>query len=83
MSRCSCGKQHRTYRTLAKCIWPRAAWIAGRGPFALLAHCSVLTVTLHETLESALAAKNVIDRTACGHACHRAHKIVRLDESAS
>ena len=28
-----CPKDHRTYRTLAKCEWPHAEWVAGEGPF--------------------------------------------------
>jgi hypothetical protein len=64
------------------CQWPRAEWIHGEGSYALLAHCHVLTVTLHPTLASAEESKTFIDRLACGHACHRAHKIVRLGHAA-
>src|SRR5919198_1244890 len=48
-----CGAKHRTYRTLAQCIWKRAEWIDGEGPYAVLAKCRKLTVTLHETVEGA------------------------------
>lgn len=71
---------HRTYRTLAECRWPRAAWVAGKGPFALVAFCDVPTVTLHETRESALASKRTIDDSACGGRCYRAHRIFDLSE---
>jgi hypothetical protein len=78
VSRCRCGKQHRSYWTLAKCLWPRAIWDGGNGPYALLAHCDVLTVSLHKTLESALDSKRQIDWTACGGRCRRDHEIVRI-----
>jgi hypothetical protein len=73
-----CQRRHRTYRAFANCVWPRAEWILGEGPFALLAHCSVLTVTLHTTLESAENDKRMIDGGACGHACHGDHEIIEL-----
>jgi hypothetical protein len=74
-----CERSHRTYRTLAKCIWRRAAWIAGEGPFALLAWCRALTVTLHATHDDALEAKRTIDLSACGGRCTGRHEIIRLD----
>ena len=74
-----CGGNHRTYRTYARCVWPRACWIVGDGPYAVLAHCRVLTVTLHPTAHQAEASKAVIDRTACGGLCHNDHEVVRLE----
>lgn len=82
MTSCRCAKQHRSQATLAACVWPRAEWIAGNGRFALLAHCDVLTVTLHHTRAGALESKVFIDRLACGHACHRAHEIFELGGAA-
>lgn len=79
----SCTTRHRTYRTLAKCIWGRRVeWVDGDGPHALLAWCDVLTITLWQDLADAVAAKRGIDRLACGHACRRDHQIVRLDLEA-
>jgi hypothetical protein len=77
-----CGAKHRTYRTLAQCIWKRAVWIDGEGPYALLARCRRLTVTLHETAEAAEESKEQIDATGCGGGCHKDHMIVQLVEPA-
>lgn len=75
----NCQAKHRTYATTAKCMFRRAAWIDGTGPIALLAWCDVLTVTLHQDLESAEKSRSFIDDLACGHACTRRHEIVRLE----
>jgi hypothetical protein len=69
---------HRRYKTLAKCLWPRACWVAGEGPWATLAHCKALTIQLHRTRERAEEAKRIIDSSACGGGCYGAHEIVRL-----
>ena len=75
----SCGEhRHRSYETLARCLWPHAAWVYGRGEWASLARCRVLTVELHRTFEGAEAAKRAIDSLGCGGGCHRDHRIVRL-----
>ena len=73
-----CERKHRTYRTLAKCIWPRAVWVVGEGPFALLAWCRDLTVTLHWDYDGAVEAKRLIDSDACGGRCTNRHEIVKL-----
>jgi hypothetical protein len=73
-----CDRTHRTYRTLAKCIWRRAEWIAGDGPYATLAHCRVLTVELHTTEAAARQALARIDEWGCGGRCYRDHDLVRL-----
>lgn len=65
----NCTRSHRDVRTLAKCMFRRAAWITGSGPYALLAWCDVLTVTLHATPEDAQPFLDQIDDTGCGHAC--------------
>jgi protein involved in temperature-dependent protein secretion len=80
----NCERSHRTYRTLARCMFPRAAWIAGEeGPIALLAWCDVLTVTLHQDYDAALEAKRIIDYSACGGRCTGRHEIVRLSPAES
>lgn len=74
-----CARRHRTYATFAKCNWPRAAWIAGTGPFAVIAYCRVTTITLHHEVEDAQAALAVIDGGGCGGRCRRHHRLVRLE----
>lgn len=76
-----CERKHQTYSTLARCIWRRTAWIAGEGPFALLAWCQVLTVSLHESEDAALESKRAIDLSACGGRCTGRHEIIRLARS--
>lgn len=76
----TCGRNHRAVRTLLKCRFPRAAWIAGDGEIALLAWCKVLTISLHEHLDDAEMNKAFIDRTGCGSRCHRDHRIWRFDQ---
>lgn len=56
----------------------KAEWIQGDGPFAVLAHCRVLTVTLHATKGEADDSKAFIDRLACGGLCTRNHEIIDL-----
>jgi len=74
-----CERRHRTYRTLAKCLWPRALWIVGEGPYATLAWCPRgLTVELHRTREAAEEAKACIDVTGCGGLCQGRHEIIIL-----
>ena len=59
----------------------RAAWIDGMGRFAVVAHCSVLTVTLWSELEDAQRALSNLDTTiGCGSVCHRDHELIRLSE---
>jgi hypothetical protein len=70
--------EHRSYRTLAQCLYRRAEWINGEGPYAVLAHCRVLTVTLWKNLPAAEEAKRMIDGGACGGRCSGDHQIVEL-----
>jgi len=71
--------KRKTWKSTANKLWrKKAAWIAGNGPIALLAHCNVLTVTLWPTLEEALGAKSTIDQFNCGGRCNRNHEIVDL-----
>ena len=74
----SCTRAHGDWHALAGCLFPTAEWIAGEGPFAVLAWCRVLTVTLHPTRADADASREWIDRCGCGGRCHRAHDVVRL-----
>lgn len=83
---CWCGRQHRTWRTMALCRWPKALWIAGNPPlsgpcFALAAWCHPGgTVTLWASQVEAEQSKRLIDRLACGGCCHRNHEIINLGE---
>lgn len=71
-----CPRQHRSYRALAKCLWPKAIWIEGEGPHASVTWCGGITVQLHETacdLWSCLAAGQF-----CGARCKGIHGHVKL-----
>lgn len=74
-----CRAQHRTERTFLGCAIPRAAWIVGHGPYALIAWCSVPTISLFEALDAAESKKSFIDATRCGGRCANHHEIVRVD----
>jgi hypothetical protein len=79
-----CSAQHRTFRTFANCVWPRAAWVHGEGPFALVAYCGRrVTVSLHATADAAEENKWLIDDTACVGSCCRSHEIIRLADPAA
>jgi hypothetical protein len=78
-----CDSRHRTYRTLARCIWPRAEWVSGDGPYASVSYCRVLTVELHQTAETAEKALRLIDQIACGGRCYGRHELIRLERGAS
>ena len=75
----NCAGNHRSYRTAANCIWPKAHWITGEGSFACLAWCgggpwsTALTITLWESQEEAQEAKDLIDGRACGGQCTNRH----------
>lgn len=71
-----CGRSHRSPAAAGRCIRSTAEWIRGTGRWALLAHCNVLTVTLHRSRRNAEQARTFIDRTGCGHQCSRHHDIV-------
>ena len=76
--RCRCKQDHRSYLDFAECYWKKAEWVSGEGPFAVLAHCRALTVTLHKTREKAEESQRFIDRFGCGGACDRRHEIVQI-----
>jgi hypothetical protein len=58
---------------VARRRWPRAAWITGDGPFALVAYCPPTTVTLWTTMEAAQAKRDSLDGWRCGHTCSGRH----------
>jgi hypothetical protein len=74
-----CARHHRTWTALAHCMFQRAAWITGDGPFAVIAWCGCTSVTLHPDAETAEHALEVVDGTGCGGRCVRHHDLVRLD----
>ena len=52
-----------------------ATWVQGNGPFVLLAYCGELTISRHETLESAVHWKRALDGGGCGGRCVGVHII--------
>jgi hypothetical protein len=76
-----CQSTHRTLNKYARCVWPNAIWVHGEGRYALLAHCAVLTVSLHARLEDAEKWKTIIDTSLCGGRCYRDHEIVQLNKN--
>ena len=61
----------------------RAMEITGDGPFALLAPCLGLAVSLWATAEEAEGAKNNLGQQGCGSRCNpRLHHVVDLTEPA-
>ena len=75
----NCERRHRTLRTLARCMFPKAAWVVGEGPYAVLAWCRVLTVSLHPDLDAARGSLDFIDSYHCGGRCSRRHEVVVLE----
>lgn len=75
----NCTRNHRTWRALAQCIWPRTEWINGNGKYATVAYCHVLTIMLHQTLDDAAAALHAINDTGCGGRCNNRHEIIELE----
>ncbi len=74
----SCGRTHRGYQSLAECTWSDAFYVVGDGPFALLAHCDMFTVTLYETVLEARRRKRRLDEQSCGKTCEGAHELAAL-----
>jgi hypothetical protein len=72
-----------SWQAKARKRWGRKAdWIQGDGPFAVLAPCRVLTVTLWDTRAGAEEAKKSIDKAGCGGKCNpRQHKIIDMSLS--
>lgn len=79
-----CTRKHRTYRTLASCMWPRALWVHGEGPWASVAHCGRgTTVQLCSTVDDAQTAKSFIDNMGCGGRCGRNHEVIYIDKETA
>ena len=77
--------RHRTDAAEAECLFRYAEWVAGRGRWATLAGCGVLTIILHRTKAEALASLAAIDQWGCGHRCPsnlglKRHRLVYLTE---
>lgn len=80
-ARHTCGRVHRSHRALARCRWPRAEWVMGDGPHAVLSHCGRgLTVALYATEAEAEKARTWLNSSRCGHACNGIgwHELVSL-----
>lgn len=75
---CECGRTHRTYKKVAQCLWPKAWWYSGDGPFALIAFCRGETVTLWKTLAEAEKKEDLLRGTRCGGACTGDHMLAEL-----
>lgn len=73
-----CHRRHRTHQTLAECCWPHAAWVVGDGPYAVLAHCDMLSITLHDTPEAGRVALARVDELRCCRKCDGRHELVVL-----
>jgi len=63
--------------------WPKAEWIVGKGPYALVAECRYLTVSLWPSKDD---AEKCNSRLFCGGRCwgpgRSPHKIVDLTQRA-
>lgn len=77
-----CTRTHRSYRAAARCMWPRACWISGDGPYALLAHCDVLTITLWPTAGKAFSTYQWLAGFKCGHLCTGRHEVIKIELDA-
>lgn len=78
-----CGRTHRGFQSLAECIWPDAAYITGDGPYALVAHCDMLSVALYGTAVEAGDARRRLASVGCGRTCKRRHQLAVLVEDPS
>lgn len=77
-----CGRTHRGFQSLAECMWPTAAYVIGDGPYALVAHCDMLSVALYETAAEAGEARRRLNSVGCGRTCERRHQLaVLVDDS--
>ncbi|MGA4670054.1 hypothetical protein ACPCG0_09700 [Propionibacteriaceae bacterium Y1923] len=74
-----CTRQHKTCNRLARCMWPRASWVVGEGPLAVVARCK-LTVSLHDSERAAKQALADVDEAGCSGNCKGSghHELVHL-----
>jgi hypothetical protein len=77
----NCDAQHRNTRTFMRCAIPRAAWVVGDGPYALIAWCRVPTVSLWHDKVDALEHLHHMSQPggACGGRCNRRHEVVYVN----
>ena len=73
-----CSRQHHVPTALARCTFPDAGWIAGDGPFGVVAWCSVVGITLYPTATAATAALAALNDTGCGRRCTGHHDVLQL-----
>jgi hypothetical protein len=73
-----CGRTHRGFQSLAECIWPTAAYVIGDGPYALIAHCDMLSVALYATAAEAGEARRRLTAVGCGRTCEGQHQLAVL-----
>ena len=85
-----CNRKHRSYRTLAKCMFSYThifGPMSEEGPYALVSWCKLhhpdynrrgITITLHPTFEQAEETRIWLDGIACGGGCSRQHEVIKL-----
>lgn len=73
-----CGRTHRGYQSLAECMWPAVAYVIGDGPFAVLAHCDMFTVSLYETSTEARRRARALEANGCGKTCEGRHELIAM-----
>jgi hypothetical protein len=66
------------WKRRARRRWRRTCWITGDGPYAVVAHCREVSVSLHHTQENADECLRSLARSGCGGACVMDHEIVDL-----
>lgn len=77
---CNCTKRHRTFRAMARCIWRRACWITGNGPYASVSNCGATTVMLYSDMLAAHKALEFIDELGCGGQCFGNHTLFLIGQ---
>lgn len=73
-----CGREHRTWRELARCRWRNSEYVRGDGAFASVSCCGPTRVYLFPTRAAAEHAKTAIDNTGCRPTCSGDHRLVEL-----
>jgi hypothetical protein len=74
----NCPRTHKTFRDLARCVWPEARWVVGEGPYATVRGCAGLTVLLHPTLERAEHAHQRMHPHPTDGRCDKGHVLALL-----